>query len=173
MNKVFLCPSTKVALIFYIYCCKNIYIRIFLYIRIFSIVPNLYLLFKIRNTAKGKHGLSYCFFPTCKPFPSLWKKPLYILKEKHPFPGRAQNMYQAGGKKKELKKHFLFSWGEKPVWEWALHSKLETHLQKQHMRGRRQCYTVPGITWPKAASIQTWFPQVITPFQWTSLAYNF
>lgn len=65
----------------------------------------------MRNTAKGKHGLSYCFFPMCKPFPSLWKKPLYILKEKHPFLGRAQNMYQAGGKKKELKKRFFFFLG--------------------------------------------------------------
>lgn len=100
-NKVLLCPSTKVALAFYLQCYKNIYIHVVQ-------VPNLYLLFKKRNTAKGKHGLNYCFFPMCKPFSSLWKKPLYILMEKYPFPGRAKNMYQTGKKKKKKFKKTLF-----------------------------------------------------------------
>lgn len=53
----------------------------------------------------------------CKPFPSLWKKPLYILKEKHPFPGRAQNIYQAEGKKKGIKKTLFFFPGVKNLFE--------------------------------------------------------
>jgi len=43
-------------------------------------------------------------FSTHEPFPSLWKTPLDLLKEKHLFPGETQNTYQTGEEKKKGKK---------------------------------------------------------------------
>ena len=54
-----------------------------------------------KKYCKGKTYFKLLLFFMCEPFPSLWKKPLDLLKEKHPFPGGAQNIYQTGKKKEK------------------------------------------------------------------------
>lgn len=77
------------------------------------------------NTAKGKHALSYCFFSIHEAFPSIFLPDpslLDLLKEKHPFPGGAQNTYQTGKKKgkKNKAEFFFFFPGVKNLFETEL-----------------------------------------------------
>lgn len=152
MNKVLPCPSAEVALMFHLYCCKDIYM--YLYI---SKTLNLRLLIKMRNTAEGKAILRYwvVFFSTCELFPSLWKMPLDLLKEKHLFPGESRNTYQTVGKKKKKEKNrgfFCSSWRKKKycLWPWALHSKLEILFQKWSPKRWRWCSAMAAAAEPSS-----------------------
>lgn len=101
MNKVLLCPSAKVAHILLILLQK--------YLHIYTLNSKSPCIIQTEKYRKGKtwFKLLLFFFLTCEPFPSVWKKPLDLLKEKHPSPQGTQNIYQTGKKKEGTKKQVV------------------------------------------------------------------